>query len=62
MFKNQAVIERIVERCIREKAWRSACQAECRGYAAKGEHKAVDAFVKERFDAAGAGFSGRWQG
>lgn len=59
--KKAEVIERVVARCIKEKAWRSACEAEATGYANKAERKAVIAYVKEQYDAAGAGFSGRWQ-
>ncbi len=55
------VVKRIVERCIASKTWRSECEKECLGYAAKTERKAVETYVRARYDAAGAGFNGRWQ-
>lgn len=54
-------IARIVLRCIIAKVWRSACETEAIAYAARAERKIVIAYVKEQYDAAGAGYSGRWQ-
>jgi hypothetical protein len=62
VFEKQEVIDRIIARCIANKTWREECDLECRQYAAKGERKAVALYVRERYDMAGAGFSGRWQG
>ena len=59
--KKADVIKRIVARSIASKAWRSACAEECLGYAAKPERKTVEQYVRAEYDAAGAGFSGRWQ-
>lgn len=59
------VIERIVRDGIERKAWRDAVAKDCLRCLDKVERvvrKAdVLAFVKAQFDAAGAGFSGRWQ-
>ncbi len=54
-------IKRIVARSIASKAWRSSCVEEALGYAAKTERKTVEQYVRAEYDAAGAGFSGRWQ-
>lgn len=55
------VIERIVARCLAAKTWRSACESEAIAYAGKAERKTVSAYVRSQYDAAGAGFNGRWQ-
>jgi hypothetical protein len=58
------VIARIVANGIASKAWRSSTESEALGCLAKAEkaRKAdVVAFVRAEFDAAGAGFAGRWQ-
>ena len=58
------VIARVVANGIAAKAWRSSTESEALGYLAKAEkaRKAdVVAFVGAEFDAAGAGFAGRWQ-
>ena len=64
-LKKADVIKRIVTRSIESKAWRSQCETEALVYLEKSEkaRKAdVIAFIREQYDAAGAGFSGRWQG
>jgi hypothetical protein len=58
------VIRRVVARNVAAKAWRSSAESEALAYLGKDERarKAdVIAFVRSEFDAAGAGFSGRWQ-
>ena len=58
------VIARIVSNGIASKAWRSSTESQALGCLAKAEkaRKAdVVAFVRAEFDAAGAGFAGRWQ-
>lgn len=54
------VVERIVARCIASKTWRAACEKEALAYASATEREAVKAYVRAQYDAAGAGFSGRW--
>lgn len=55
------VIERVVARCIADKVWRSECETEVCGYASKAERPMVLTYVRSAYDAAGAGFRGRWQ-
>ena len=59
------VIARIVANGIASKTWRSSTETEALGCLAKNEKTArkgdVLAFVKAEYDAAGAGYSGRWQ-
>ena len=59
--KKSDVIKRIVARCIAAQTWRSACETEALDYAAKTERKTVTSYIRAEYDAAGAGFSGRWQ-
>ena len=59
--KKADVIKRIVARCIASKAWRAQCETECFDYCAKDERETVRAYVRAEYDAAGAGFNGRWQ-
>jgi hypothetical protein len=57
------VIARIVANGKASKAWRSTVESEALAYLSKTEKARkgdVVAFVKEEFDAAGAGFLGRW--
>lgn len=60
-FKRQEVIERIIGRCIATKVWRSECSIECMPYVADHERIDFKRYLAERYDSAGAGFSGRWQ-
>lgn len=64
-LKNKATINRVIDRCIRDKTWRSVCENECVGYLTwqteKARKRDVLAVVKARYDAAGAGWNGRWQ-
>lgn len=60
-FRQQETIDRVIARCIRDKYWLSSCQDELRSYSDKSERRAVDAYAKQKFDAAGAGHAGRWQ-
>jgi hypothetical protein len=59
------VIARIVANGIASKTWRSSTETEALGCLAKNERTTrkgdVLAFVKTEYDAAGAGYSGRWQ-
>ena len=59
--KKSDTVKRIVARCIAAKTWRSACETEALAYAGKDERKTVTAYIRAEYDAAGAGFSGRWQ-
>lgn len=55
------VVEQIVARCVASKTWRSECLRECLAFASKPERKVVEEYVRSQYDAAGAGFAGRWQ-
>lgn len=59
------VIARIVANGIASKTWRSSTEIEALGCLSKKEKTTrkgdVLAFVKTAYDAAGAGYSGRWQ-
>jgi hypothetical protein len=55
-------IKTVVAGCITRKEWRASAEAAALAYAKKGDNKAaIKAYVKAEYDAAGAGFSGRWQ-
>jgi hypothetical protein len=55
-------IKNVVAGCIARKEWRASAEAAALAYAKKGDNKAViKSYVKAEYDAAGAGFSGRWQ-
>jgi hypothetical protein len=59
------LIARIVANGIASKTWRSSTETEALGCLAANEKKIrkgdVLAFVRTEYDAAGAGYSGRWQ-
>ena len=55
-------VQRVVAGCIERKEWRSSCEQAATGYAKdKREKQAIRDYVRQQYDAAGAGFSGRWQ-
>lgn len=58
-------IRRIVVRMISEKAWRSEAEKDATSYldwkTEKPRKAEVIAYVREQYDAAGAGPLGRWQ-
>ncbi|GAC1455465.1 MAG: hypothetical protein PVSMB1_04970 [Gemmatimonadaceae bacterium] len=52
-----------VAMAIGNKYWRSVAENEARGFGkTKAERDAISKYVREQFDAAGAGLNGRWQG
>ena len=65
-LKKADVIERVISRCLTDKTWRSECEKEACAYLDWKTEKArkadVIAEIKTRYDAAGAGWNGRWQG
>lgn len=61
--KSEAIV-RTVANAIAAKAWRSTAESAAIGWLKRSEksRKAdVLAYVREQFDAAGAGSNGRWQ-
>lgn len=63
-LKKADVIRRVVARNIEAKTWRSVTEREAVAWLDKSDMKRKDdvlAYVKAEYDAAGAGFSGRWQ-
>jgi hypothetical protein len=62
-LKKSDVIKRVVARNVAAKAWRSVAEKEALAYLDKSEktcRAAVLAYVREQYDAAGAGPMGRW--
>jgi len=57
-----AAIRALVERGIASKTWRSVVAKDARSYASGSSRLKVEQYIHARYDAAGAGFSGRWQG
>lgn len=63
--------ERILARCLRDRVWRSECTSEMRrttgrwwklvGRGGRPNWRRWEERVKEAYDAAGAGYAGRWQ-
>lgn len=63
-IKKQDVYERVLQRPIQNKAWRSAAEDAVKAYLAKEDRShwvEISAEIRRRYDEAGAGFSGRWQ-
>lgn len=58
--KKAEAVKRIVSRCISSRTWRSECEQEALAWVEKAEREAVKRYVREQYDAAGAGPSGRW--
>lgn len=57
------VVQRVVAGCIERREWRSSAEeAACAYVKSKADREAVKRYVREQYDAAGAGFAGRWQG
>lgn len=55
-------VKRVVADGIARRVWREAAEKNAVAFAkGREERDAVKRYVKEQFDAAGAGFSGRWQ-
>lgn len=65
-LKKADVIERVIKRCLVDKTWRVECEKEACAYLDFKTEKArrldVIAEIRARYDAAGAGWNGRWQG
>jgi hypothetical protein len=72
-IEKAAVIERVVARNVKDKAWRSECEKEALAYVRKWDRKsesdfarfnrekaAVLAYCKTQYDSAGANWQGRW--
>ena len=63
-IKKADAIIRVVARCVESKAWRSECEKEALAWLDKSEKARradVVTYVREAYDAAGAGSAGRWQ-
>lgn len=60
-FKKQEVIDRILNRCISERVWRSEAIKECLALAERSERRAVEEYVRARYERENAGYAGRWQ-
>lgn len=63
-LKNKSTIEHLVVRAINAKQWREVTEKEVYYELGKNErHRKADviAFIREGYDAAGAGYSGRFQ-
>lgn len=53
-----------VDRAIAAKSWRSIAETEAfvaAGWPKAATKREIEAYVRKRYDDAGAGFSGRWQ-
>lgn len=57
-------IVKIVAGCIGRKEWRSSAEAAALATVRRptpAQRKAIMDYVREQYDSAGAGYSGRWQ-
>jgi hypothetical protein len=60
----EAAIQRVVAQLISVRGWRSEAEKEAMAYLQRNEKSRksdVIAYVREAYNNAGAGFSGRWQ-
>lgn len=64
MTAHEAITDAVraaVDRYISSRTWRDVCEQELRVNFPSVPRKILRDFVRAQYDAAGAGFSGRWQ-
>lgn len=64
MTAHEAITDAVraaVDRYISGRTWREVCAKEMRANLPHVPRKLLEDFIRAQYDAAGAGFSGRWQ-
>lgn len=63
-FEIPETIKNVVARALERKEWRSSAERDALAYLKRPtpeKRAAVKKYVREQYDSAGAGYSGRWQ-